>query len=244
MGRFPSLAWLPAAAVLSAAASVPAAPEELPGNRSPYEVLGHTYTVLPSNKDYVQVGIASWYGSKFHGRMTANGETYDMHQFTAAHKSLRLPAWVKVTNLENGRRVFVWVNDRGPFHHARLIDLSYAAAHELGFAEKGTAAVVVESMDTSFNAGPLTTGPGSYYLQLGAFAQRARAETVRNQVLGLMEQGLMTQPLQVKVFASDHQQGILNKVWLGPIDGETAGKTLTEILYAAGLGTPMRINVD
>lgn len=119
---------------------------EQPGNRSPYQVFGETYKVLPSNDNYIEVGIASWYGRKFHGRKTANGEIFNMYKRSAAHKSLRLPCWVRVTNLDNQRRIVVRVNDRGPFHDDRLIDLSYAAARALGFAEKGTTTVVVEIM--------------------------------------------------------------------------------------------------
>jgi len=98
------------------------------GNHSPYTVLGKTYTVMPSSKGYHERGIASWYGSKFHGRRTSSGEPYDMHLATAAHKSLPLPTYVEVTNLDNGRKMIVKVNDRGPFHEGRIIDLSYAAA--------------------------------------------------------------------------------------------------------------------
>ena len=117
------------------------------GNRSPYTVLGQTYTVLPSAKGYVERGIASWYGSKFHGRATSNFEPYDMYQFTGAHKTLPLPSYVRVTNLDNGRSVIVRINDRGPFHQGRLIDLSYAAAVRLGVNLTGTAPVEVRAID-------------------------------------------------------------------------------------------------
>ena len=119
------------------------------GNKSPYEVFGKTYFVLPSNKDYSEVGIASWYGTKFHGRQTSNGEIYDMYAMTAAHKSLPIPSYVRVTNLENKRSIIVRVNDRGPFHGPRLIDLSYVGALKLGFADRGTAKVLIEAIDPS-----------------------------------------------------------------------------------------------
>lgn len=116
------------------------------GNPPVYEVFGETYYVHNSSADYRERGIASWYGEEFHGRATANGETYDMYAFTAAHKSLPIPTWVEVTNLDNGRRVIVKVNDRGPFVAGRLIDLSYGAAAELGMIESGTAQVEVRAL--------------------------------------------------------------------------------------------------
>jgi len=116
------------------------------GNRSPYRVKGQTYTVLPTADDYVEDGIASWYGMKFHGRQTANGDIYDVFAATAAHRSLPIPSYVRVTNLRNQRTVLLRVNDRGPFHDSRLIDLSYGAALALGFVESGTAPVRVEAV--------------------------------------------------------------------------------------------------
>ncbi|MGS2717211.1 septal ring lytic transglycosylase RlpA family protein [Eionea flava] len=113
------------------------------GNKSPYTVLGKTYTLLPSSEGYQEQGGASWYGTKFHGRRTANGEVYDMWGMTAAHKTLPIPSYVRVTNLANGRSIIVLVNDRGPFHSERIIDLSYAAALKLGFAQQGVADVEV-----------------------------------------------------------------------------------------------------
>lgn len=117
------------------------------GNKSPYTVLGKTYRVLPSSKGYRARGTASWYGTKFHGESTANGERYDVYEMTAAHCTLPIPTYVQVTNLENGRRAIVRVNDRGPFVNDRVIDLSYAAAVKLGYAHKGTALVEVAAID-------------------------------------------------------------------------------------------------
>jgi rare lipoprotein A len=113
------------------------------GNKSPYTVLGKTYTLLPVSEGYQESGGASWYGTKFHGRRTANGEVYDMWAMTAAHKTLPIPSYVRVTNVDNNRSVIVLVNDRGPFHSDRIIDLSYAAALKLGFAKQGVADVDV-----------------------------------------------------------------------------------------------------
>ncbi len=114
------------------------------GNKSPYTVLGKTYTVMKPGQDYQAQGIASWYGTKFHGRNTSNGERYSLYGMTAAHNSLPIPSYVRVTNLANGRSTVVRVNDRGPFHEDRIIDLSYAAATKLGYASQGTARVQVE----------------------------------------------------------------------------------------------------
>ena len=122
------------------------------GNRSPYKVLGKSYKVRDSAEGYVERGTASYYGNKFHGRRTSNLEVYDMYAFTAAHKSLPLPSFARVTNLDNGRSVVVRVNDRGPFHGNRIIDLSYAAAVKLGYRDKGTARVEVRGLSAGENA--------------------------------------------------------------------------------------------
>ncbi|MCW8108624.1 septal ring lytic transglycosylase RlpA family protein [Alteromonas ponticola] len=113
-------------------------------NSRPYEVLGKRYFPLQTGKGFEQEGYASWYGQKFHGHLTSNGETYNMFAMTAAHKTLPLPSYVRVTNLENNKQVIVRVNDRGPFHSERIIDLSYAASHKLGYQSKGTAKVRLE----------------------------------------------------------------------------------------------------
>ena len=121
-------------------------PPRTAGNKSPYTVWGKSYRVMNSNEGYVERGLASWYGEKFHGHTTSNGEIFDMYGMSAAHKSLRIPGYAKVTNLENGRSVIVRVNDRGPFHDDRLIDLSFAAAKKLGFHNQGTARVEVAAI--------------------------------------------------------------------------------------------------
>lgn len=117
------------------------------GNKSPYRVRGKTYWVRKNVKGFRQNGVASWYGNKFHGQKTSNGETYSMYKMTAAHKSLPIPSYVRVTNLKNGRKVIVRVNDRGPFHGNRIIDLSYVAAKKLDYLGAGTAHVLVEVID-------------------------------------------------------------------------------------------------
>jgi rare lipoprotein A len=127
----------------------PIVTNELPskvGNRSPYSVLGKQYEVMQRVEGYVEQGTASYYGKKFHGRRTSNQEVYDMYAFTAAHKTLPLPSFARVTNLDNGKSVVVRVNDRGPFHEGRVIDLSYAAAVKLGITQRGTGRVEVRAL--------------------------------------------------------------------------------------------------
>jgi rare lipoprotein A len=146
------------------------------GNKSPYTVNGKTYQIMASAEGYREKGIASWYGAKFHGHSTSNGEIFDMNKISAAHKTLPLPTWVRVTNLDTGKSIDVRVNDRGPFHGGRIIDLSYAAAVKLGFQDKGTAQVLVETLAGN----DLDTA--SYYVQLGAFSQKDSANKVKKSV--------------------------------------------------------------
>lgn len=166
------------------------------GNRSPYTVLGKVYHVLDRPDGYVEQGIASYYGTKFHGRRTSNQEVYDMYAFTAAHKTLPLPSYALVTNLDNGRRVVVRVNDRGPFHEGRIIDLSYAAAVRLGLDRTGTARVEVRALSPE-GAAPLLAGGntpatpattpaagdgGRRIVQVGAYSDKDNARRVARQL--------------------------------------------------------------
>ena len=114
------------------------------GNQSPYEVNGQRYEVLESAEGYGAIGIASWYGMKFHGRPTSSGEIFDVFQMTAAHRTLPIPCYARITHLENGRSVVVRINDRGPFVQGRILDLSWAAAAKLGMVESGLAEVAIE----------------------------------------------------------------------------------------------------
>jgi rare lipoprotein A len=124
-------------------------PRTASGNKSPYTVLGETYTVMPESSGYAATGKASWYGKKFHGYKTSNGEIFDMYKMSAAHRTLPIPSYVRVTNLANGRSGIVRVNDRGPFHSERIMDLSYAAAVKLDMVRTGTAKVKIEVIDPS-----------------------------------------------------------------------------------------------
>ncbi|MCH9764175.1 MAG: septal ring lytic transglycosylase RlpA family protein [Gammaproteobacteria bacterium] len=147
------------------------------GNPGSYRVKGKLYDVLTSSKGYQKQGTASWYGTRFHKERTSSGEEYDMYALTAAHKTLPLPTYVRVKNLENGRETIVKVNDRGPFHKDRIIDLSYAAAAKIGLLPKGTARVEIEA---------LTSAPkAEYYLQVGAFQSSEKAGVLRDKLIAL-----------------------------------------------------------
>jgi rare lipoprotein A len=182
------------------------------GNKSPYTVNGVTYHVLGDGRDYVAEGIASWYGTKFHGRKTSNGEIFDLYAASAAHKTLPIPCYARVTNLENGRSVTVRVNDRGPFHSERLIDLSYGAAVKLGYMEQGTARVRVEVLDIAGVDDRRGVPQGSYrYLQLGAFSSEASALRLKGEIEARVQPEVSVSPVQ----AGDR---LLYRVRIGPVD--------------------------
>lgn len=150
------------------------------GNPDVYHVNGKTYTVMTHSKGYHQRGMASWYGTKFHSKRTSSGDHYDMYALTAAHRTLPLPTYVRVKNLNNGKVVIVKVNDRGPFHSDRIIDLSYAAAIKLGLLPKGTAPVEVEALSLAPKG---QSNEAHYYLQAGAFSSKQLAESLRHKIL-------------------------------------------------------------
>ena len=143
--------------------------------RGYYEVRGKRYKVMPSSRGYSETGIASWYGTKFHGRLTSNREIYNIYAMTAAHKSLPLPTYVKVTNIKNKKTVIVRVNDRGPFVDDRIIDLSYAAALKLDMVNSGTANVLVETIDDDLSSATNVDIKNESYIQVGAFSERKNA---------------------------------------------------------------------
>lgn len=153
------------------------------GNHSPYEVMGERYEVLPSAQGYVEQGIASWYGTAFHGRLTSSGEPYDLYQLTAAHKTLPLPTYVEVRHLETDQSIIVRVNDRGPFKPGRIIDLSWAAAVKLGIDQAGTAPVEVRAL-TFDGPPPMIKRPARVpvWVQAGAFSSVENAERLKAQL--------------------------------------------------------------
>jgi rare lipoprotein A len=168
-------------------------PRSRHGNPPFYDVLSKRYFVLSSSVGYVERGVASWYGPGFHKVRTSNGEVYNMYAMTAAHKTLPLPAYVRVTNLQNGRSVVVRVNDRGPFVGNRIIDLSYTAASKLDMLRNGTAMVEVRSLDAAAESPPESVSdvtvvpvpaPGSLFIQAGAFSDPKNAERLEEKLRG------------------------------------------------------------
>jgi len=216
------------------------------GNKSPYEVLGKTYYVLPNPERYKEYGNASWYGTKFHGRPTSSGEPYDMYKLTAAHRSLPIPCFVRVTNLNNHRTAIVRVNDRGPFHSERLIDLSYAAAVKLGFANQGTARVMIELVDGTDALPQVATADSELvpppeaevtpttsariFLQAGAFNNSAGAERLRRDLIGVVGDDV-----HVQHRAADR----LYRVWIGPVTLMSEATRLQALIVAAAFAKPL-----
>ncbi len=185
------------------------------GNASPYSVDGETYEILDDYRGYRERGVASWYGLKFHGYETSNGEIYDLYQATAAHKTLPIPCYARVTNLENGRSMVVRVNDRGPFHSDRLIDLSYAAAVKLGYLEQGTAPVQIEVIDVpGVDDRRKATGGEYRFLQVGAYGSENSARRLQGQL-----EPLLGVPVSVSPVLSG--ENLLYRVRVGPLaDGD------------------------
>ncbi|MCK5875902.1 MAG: septal ring lytic transglycosylase RlpA family protein [Alcanivoracaceae bacterium] len=207
------------------------------GNGPTYRVWGVTYEVLESSSGYVEDGIASWYGAKFHGHRTSSGEPYDMYQLSAAHKTLPLPTWARVTNLDNGKSTVVRINDRGPFHSERVIDLSWAAAVKLDIDQRGTGRVRVEALSTEPTNQPqtvmaATSSPpppaGALYLQAGAFGQRESA-------LALMTDLVERFSWPVAIRSSDN----IHRVWIGPFSSEQERLGAREAIGKAGFATPV-----
>ena len=200
------------------------------GNISPYTVNGVRYEVLEDASSYKQRGIASWYGTKFHGHETSNGEIFDLYRATAAHKTLPIPSYARVTNLDNGRSVVVRVNDRGPFHDDRLIDLSYAAAVKLGYMEQGTAPVEVEVMRIAGVDDRRDATNGSYrYLQLGAFGSQASALRLQSEL-----RGLLRAPVSVSTVQSGDD--LLYRVRVGPVADSDELLAVQQKLQDSGYG--------
>lgn len=205
------------------------------GNLSPYVIDGVTYNVLEDYRDYREQGTASWYGAKFSGHKTSNGELYDLYKPSAAHKTLPIPTYVRVTNLDNGKSIVVRVNDRGPFHPDRIIDLSYAAAVKLGYMEQGTATVEVEVIEIGGVEDRRDPIYGDYrYLQLGAFGKEASAKTLVQAL-----KPLLTAEVFISVVESDGTS--LYRVRVGPVNDKNHLLALQRQLQDSGydLGQPL-----
>ncbi len=226
-----------------------AEPRSRYGNPESYVVFGQTYRVQKSARGHVERGLASWYGPGFHAERTSSGEPYDMYAMTAAHKTLPIPAYVRVTHLENGRSVVVKVNDRGPFVGDRIIDLSYTAAHKLGMIRSGTAPVEIRVIEpgeetpapalTASSTPPLiTVAPATpvtppsigvtRYVQAGAFGARVNAEAM---LARLRAAGIDN--------ALIREANVAGRQWYrvqaGPVDQPTAVDALVERLQRAGV---------
>lgn len=216
----------------------------------PYIALGKTYTPIAPTESFKERGIASWYGKKFHGQRTSSGEVYDMYSMTAAHPTLPIPSYARITNVSNGKSVIVRVNDRGPFLHQRVIDLSYTVAHKLGIITNGSAEVEVESLSASAvtntiaqadtvqtrpledepasngNSSPTTphaSTAGNIFLQLGAFKSPQAAESF----MGKMRAELEDAGKQVSIFLKDG----LSRVQLGPYASQKEARDGAEGLH-------------
>lgn len=214
-----------------------AEPRSKYGNPASYVVHGKRYHTMKTAQGYAQRGIASWYGSKFHGRRTSSGEIYDMYKMTAAHKALPLPTYVEVRNLNNGRTAVVKVNDRGPFHDNRIIDLSYAAALKLGMKDAGTAFVEVRALDADGRpAGRImaTAAPNAaaaragVFLQIGAFRDQGNARRLSEQ-LGSVA------PRSVHVREVSSEGSPLYRVQVGPIASVDVADRLVAALQQLGI---------
>ncbi len=210
------------------------------GNPDSYVVFGRRYHTLKDGRGYSERGIASWYGSKFHGRRTSSGEPYDMYAMTAAHKSLPLPCYARVTNLRNNRSVVVRVNDRGPFHDNRLIDLSYTAAWKLGIVGEGTGLVEVTAIDPV--APPAASEPETpkskpirglpeLFLQIGAFGNAGNADRLKQRI---------EEQLQVNVLIEESTVSTapVYRVQVGPIASVELADHLTQRLDQLGIRDP------
>jgi rare lipoprotein A len=218
------------------------------GNGPVYEVLGKRYTVMASSSGYKERGVASWYGRKFHGRLTSNREPYNMHAMTAAHKTLPLPTYVRVRNLSNNKSIIVRVNDRGPFVHNRIIDLSYSAALKLDMIKDGTSLVEVEAISFEAPAGdrpvreiiaappeaqpaPPPAVENAIYVQVGAFGS---LENAQRRLAAIRAGGLGTS----FVIEDTTQSPALYRVRIGPIKSVVQYDIVVEELENLGITDP------
>jgi rare lipoprotein A len=217
----------------------------------PYSALGNNYTPMTSYQPYKARGLASWYGKRYHGRKTSTGEIYDMYGMTAAHATLPIPSYARVTNPANGKSVVVRINDRGPFHKDRVIDLSYAAAHRLGIVQNGSGMVEVEAIDTQApeqvtlakteqnsaeaaaqQKNPVVSGP---YVQAGAFRSRENAEQLMDK---LRQNGLAG-----NVTVENWYNAGIHRVRLGPYSSrDEAERAAAAIRNSLGISTLVTTN--
>lgn len=212
----------------------------LPATQRPYSIQGRTYYhPLPTAQGYQERGIASWYGPNFHGKRTSNGEAYNMEALTAAHKTLPMDTWVEVTNQENSHQIVLRINDRGPFVDGRIIDLSKAAARDLGVLARGTAPVVVRALGfrqlgTGEGGRPAVYVPppsyetGTFTVQVGAFTNPANAQRLAAKLRPLWG--------KVTVVRYDRGDAVFHRVWVGKLSQLQEAQNLQARLRAAGHG--------
>ncbi len=236
-------------------------PKSRRGNPPVYRVFGETYQVMDSAENFKEWGVASWYGKKFHGRETSSGEIYDMHMMTAAHKSLPLPTFVKVTRADSGKSIIVKVNDRGPFVGDRIIDLSFAAASELGMVESGKADVYIEALSTHYITQPILDEPSLYnsdqqaaliaaepqvvavqesvssdvFIQVGAFSQAPNAERMLDRV---------RESLDLPAEINHDRKRQLHLVQIGPMVGEYMLQDAVDSLSSVGIDSFTYVTVN
>lgn len=212
------------------------------GNPKNYVVQGKRYTVRKNARGFRQKGIASWYGTKFHGHRTSSGEAYDMYAMTAAHKTLPIPIYVEVHNLDNDRKIVVRVNDRGPFASGRIIDLSFVAAKKLGITAKGTGRVEIRVIEPgatrSASNKPASTAPrktmpveGQLYLQVGAFTDRNNATQLLNRLVGAMSDNVLINRKATGNYS-------VYRVRIGPLRSEKEADRLRAALKPLGFDSP------
>jgi rare lipoprotein A len=221
-----------------------AEPRSKYGNPANYRVNGRSYHTLTSSKNFRERGIASWYGTKFHGQYTSSREPYNMLAMTAAHRTLPLPTYVKVTNLQNGRQVIVKVNDRGPFAANRIIDLSYAAAKKLGITQRGTGLVEVAAIDpikaettSQYVAKEISQANPEHpilYMQIGSFAKQNNAKQLADRV-----RKLTTKPVRIKTI--NHTGNPIYQVQIGPLINVAESDSLHGKLSTEKLGNPLTL---
>jgi rare lipoprotein A len=217
------------------------------GNPSSYVVFGKRYRVLNSSEGFRQRGVASWYGTKFHGRPTSSGEVYNMHAMTAAHKTLPIPVYVHVKNLDNGRSIVVRVNDRGPFIDGRIIDLSYAAAKKLGVDGPGTANVEISALSPGeskpssvVRSIPLIDEPDlnpRLYVQMGSFSNPMNANNLVQNLLNANEASARVSRLQT-------DNGMFYRVRVGPLFDIDEANAIVRRLKTKGFQTARIVVAD
>lgn len=213
--------------------AVPRAEPKSKGGNRHYTVRGNSYKVLDSAEGFSQIGEASWYGKKFHGHLTSNGEIYNMYGMSAAHKNLPLPTYVKVTNLINNKTVIVRVNDRGPFHQQRIIDLSYSAAYKLDMLKTGTTKVRIDAI-TNFDVTPplvTKTDKRNSYIQVFATSNEAVATQTSKAI-----ENLFQYPTEIVKLSQ------LYKVKVGPINDDSVLNSLLEQLRQQGYPEAFKVN--